>query len=425
MSLARHIPQATASMKNGKWEKTKFEGAEIMGKTLGIIGLGNIGRIVCDRAQGLKMKVVAFDPFISREAAERLGAELVSVDELLGRSDFITIHTPLTDQTRSLLDRAALARCKKGVLIVNAARGGIIDEAALIEALDAGQVGGAALDVFVEEPAPAGSPLVAHPKIICTPHLGASTAEAQEKVAIEVAEQIRAYVERGEVINAVNVVAVSAEARERLAPWLELSRALGALVGQFTPTDGAAGFAEQLTVEVIGEPAEVAASCTTAAVKGLLGQFMDVPVNDVNARVIAADRGLEIAEVKRSKDRDLTSAIAVTARAAGQSRTVRGTLFHLGQRVEPRVVQIDDFVVEAVPRGTLLAVVNRDQPGVIGAVGTLLGSKGINVTSLNVGQDTAQGTALALWNLGTDPSDDVVAAIRGLGLIQSARVIKL
>jgi D-3-phosphoglycerate dehydrogenase len=424
LSLARHIAQATASMKNGKWEKTKFEGSEIMGKTLGIIGLGNIGRIVCDRAQGLKMKVVAFDPFMSKEAADRLGAELLTLDELLPRADFITLHTPLTEQTKNLLDRANLARCKKGVLIVNAARGGIIDDAALIEALDSGQVGGAALDVFPEEPVPAGYPVVAHAKVICTPHLGASTAEAQEKVAIEVAEQMLAYVERGEVVNAVNVAAVSAEAKDRMAPWLELARALGALVGQISRGDGA-GFADQLAIEVTGEPSEVANACTTAALKGLLGHFMDVPVNDVNARVIAADRGLEISEVKKSRDRDLTSAIAVSARVGGAVRTVRGTLFHLGQRVEPRVVQIDDYVVEVTPRGTLLAVTNRDQPGVIGAVGTLLGSKGINVNSLTVGQDAARRTALALWNLATDPADELVTAIRGLALIESARVIKL
>jgi len=422
LSLARHIPQATASMKVGKWEKTKFEGSEIMGKTLGIIGLGNIGRIVCDRAQGLKMKVVAYDPFLSAEAAARLGAELLTVEELLARADFITLHTPLTDQTRNLLDKANLARCKPGVLIVNAARGGIIDDAALLEALDSGQVGGAAIDVFPKEPVPEGDPLVAHPKVICTPHLGASTSEAQEKVAIEVAEQMVAYFERGEVINAVNMVKVPAEARERLAPWLDLAQALGALVGQFAAGDGGLS---HLVVEVIGEPGDVSAAATSKALVGMLDRVMDVPVNEINARVIAADRGIEVSEVKRSHDRDLTSAIAVTARSAGGSCTARGTLFHVGGRVEARVVQIDDFLVETAPRGTLLAVVNQDKPGAIGVVGTLLGQRGVNVAGLHVGQHASGGTALALWNLGAEIGDDLLAAIRELPLVESARLIKL
>src|SRR5690606_9405280 len=222
MSLARHIPQATASMKSGKWEKSKFSGTEIMGKTLGVIGLGNIGRIVADRARGLKMKVVGYDPFIGRDAAARLGVELLELDELLSRSDFITIHTPMTAETRGLIGAEALAKMKKGALLVNAARGGIVDESALLASLESGHLGGAALDVFVEEPAPAGSPLVAHPRLICTPHLGASTEEAQEKVAIEVAEQIVAFAERGEVKNAVNAATLPPEVLEQLNPWLEL-----------------------------------------------------------------------------------------------------------------------------------------------------------------------------------------------------------
>ncbi|HKE19154.1 MAG TPA: phosphoglycerate dehydrogenase, partial [Kofleriaceae bacterium] len=241
LSLARHIPQATASMKAGKWEKNKFSGTEIMGKTLGVVGLGNIGRIAADRARGLQMKVLAYDPFIGREAAARLGVELVDLDDLLSRADFITIHTPLTAETKGLIGAAALARMKRGALVVNAARGGLVDEEALVAALDSGHIAGAALDVFVEEPPPAGSKLVAHPRVICTPHLGASTEEAQEKVAIEVAEQIVAFAERGEVRNAVNAAALAPEVRDQLAPWLDLCQKLGSLVGQLAMPRGGSG----------------------------------------------------------------------------------------------------------------------------------------------------------------------------------------
>jgi D-3-phosphoglycerate dehydrogenase len=428
MSLARHIPQATASMKGGKWEKTKFSGIEIMGKTLGVMGLGNIGRIVADRAQGLKMKVVAFDPFIGREAAARLGVELCELDELLARADFITIHTPLTADTKGILNAESLAKMKKGALLVNAARGGIVDETALVAALDSGHLGGAAFDVFVEEPTPAGSPLVGHPKVICTPHLGASTDEAQEKVAIEVAEQFVAFAERGEVRNAVNAAALPPEVRDQLAPWLDLCRKLGRLVGQLAvPREGRGeSFIDKLEVEVIGEPSERGASaCSGATLVGLLAAFLDVPVNEVNAPIIAQDRAIEVSETRRQRDRDLTSAVAVKATCGERVRYVKGTLYHVGGRVEARIVQIDDFLVEAQPHGTILVVQNQDRPGVIGAVGSELGSRGINVNSLYVGQDREKGVALALWCVDAALDDKVVAAIRALPLIGSAQVVQL
>jgi D-3-phosphoglycerate dehydrogenase len=428
MALARHIPQATASMKGGKWEKTKFSGVEIMGKTLGVMGLGNIGRIVADRAQGLKMKVIAFDPFIGREAAGRLGVELCDLDELLARADFITIHTPLTADTKGILNADALARMKKGALLVNAARGGIVDEAALVAALDSGHLAGAAFDVFVEEPTPAGSPLVGHPKVICTPHLGASTDEAQEKVAIEVAEQFVAFAEKGEVRNAVNAAALPPEVRDQLAPWLDLCRKLGRLVGQLAvPREGRGeAFIDKLAVEVIGEPSERGASaCSGATLVGLLGAFMDVPVNEVNAPIIAQDRAIEVSETRRQRDRDLTSAVAVTATCGDRVRYVKGTLYHVGGRVEARIVQIDEFLVEAPPHGTILVVRNQDRPGVIGAVGSELGNRGINVNSLYVGQDREKGVALALWCVDAPLDDQVVAALRALPLIGSAQVVKL
>jgi len=428
LSLARHIPQATASMKNGKWEKTKFSGVEIMGKTLGVMGLGNIGRIVADRARGLQMKVVAFDPFIGREAAARLGVELCDLDELLARADFVTIHTPLTADTKGILNAESLAKLKKGALLVNAARGGIVDEAALVAALDSGHLAGAALDVFVEEPTPAGSPLVGHPKVICTPHLGASTDEAQEKVAIEVAEQFVAFAEKGEVRNAVNAAALPPEVRDQLAPWLDLCRKLGTLVGQLAmPREGRGeAFIDKLAVEVIGEPSERGASaCSGATLVGLLGAFLDVPVNQVNAPIIAQDRAIEVSETRRQRDRDLTSAVAVTATCGDRVRFVKGTLYHVGGRVEARIVQIDDFLVEAQPQGTILVVQNQDRPGVIGAVGSELGRRGINVNSLYVGQDREKGVALELWCVDSSLDEQVLTAIRALPLIGSAQVVAL
>jgi D-3-phosphoglycerate dehydrogenase len=428
LSLARHIPQATASMKGGKWEKTKFSGTEIMGKTLGVVGLGNIGRIAADRARGLKMKVLGYDPFIGREAAARLGVELVDLDELLARADFITCHTPLTDETRGLIGAAAMAKMKRGALLVNAARGGIVDEEALMAALDSGHLGGAALDVFVDEPQPADSRLVAHPRLICTPHLGASTEEAQEKVAIEVAEQLVAFAEHGEVRNAVNATALAPEVRGQLAPWLDLCQKLGALVGQLAMAREGKGaaFIDKLSVEVIGEPAERGATaCVNATLVGLLRPFLDAPVNEINAPIIAADRAIELSEIRRQRDRDLTSAISVTATCGEKVRLVKGTLYHVGDRVEARIVQIDDILVEAAPTGTILVVENLDRPGVIGAVGTALGVRGINVNGLYVGQDKDKGVALELWCVDSPLDEQVIAEIRALAPVSSAQVVRL
>ena len=274
LSLARHIPAATASLKAGKWEKSKFKGVELMGKTLGIVGLGNIGRIVANRAVGLHMKIIAHDPFMGRDAASRLGVELVTTDELFERADFISIHTPLTDETKGLIGTQALARMKKQALLVNAARGGIVDETALLHALETGEIAGAALDVFQTEPPPADLPVLQHPRLICSPHLGASTQEAQDKVAVEVAEQLVAFAERGEVINAVNVARIPEEVRERLQPWFSLCSQLGSLVAQMTRCDSGNGFVDELTVEVIGEPGESGtAACTNAVLQGVARQL--------------------------------------------------------------------------------------------------------------------------------------------------------
>jgi D-3-phosphoglycerate dehydrogenase len=425
-ALARQIPQATASMKAGKWEKSKFSGAEMMAKNLGIIGLGNIGRIVADRAQGLKMKVLAYDPFLGKDAADRLGVELCTIDELVERADFITIHTPLTDDTRGLIGAAQFAKMKPGMLLVNAARGGIVDEKALLAALEAGQIAGAALDVFVKEPPAADDPLIAHPRVICTPHLGASTEEAQEKVAIEVAEQFCAFFESGEIRNALNAAGLAPEVRAQVAPWLGLARQLGRLVAQLAKPADDKGFIDRLSVEVIGDLDDRSASaCVRTTLVGLLESFLDTPVNEVNAAIIAGDRGVDLSEVRRHRDPDLNAGLAVRASCGGVEHYVKGTLYHVGERVEARIVQIDEFLVEVAPKGHILVMLNQDQPGVIGAVGTAFGKRGINVGSLHVGQSPEKGTALALWSLESGLADDVLAEIRAMPLISSAQVVSL
>ena len=424
LSLARHIPQATASMRGGKWEKSKFSGAELLGKTIGIVGLGNIGRIVADRARGLKMRVVGHDPYLGKEAAARLGIELVDFETLCKTADFITVHAPLTDSTRNLIGAKAFGLMKKGVLLVNAARGGIVDETALQAALESGQVGGAALDVFETEPPPADLPLLQNPKVICTPHLGASTDEAQEKVAIEVAEQFVAFAERGEIRNAVNMAPMPPELREEMAPWLELCAQMGKLLGQLASKGAGAGFVDELTVEVIGEVgARGAGPCANAALVGLLGAFLHTPVNEVNGPIVASERGLKLKELKTHKGEDFSSAVALTARIGGETRYVKGTLYHIGGKVAPRVVQIDGFLVETRPQGRLVIVKNQDRPGVIGAVGTLLGQRGINVNSLHVGLDG--DVAIAAWNVDAPVDATLVEEINALPQVQSALVVEL
>jgi|SRR5579871_3747928 len=424
LSLARHIPQATASMRAGKWEKKRFEGTELCEKTLGVLGLGNIGRIVADRARGLKMRVVAFDPVTTEEAAAKLGVELVALDEVFRRADFLTIHTPLTPDTRGLVGADAFRKMKEGVLIVNAARGGIVDEQALAHAIESGKVAGAALDVFVEEPPPRDHPLLKLEQVIATPHLGASTEEAQEKVALEVAEQLVAFLLRNEVRNAVNLPPVSREAQARLAPFLELGGKVGALASQLLSSTG--NSLEAVEVEVVGEAAELGATpIAAAAVAGLLRPHLDVPVNEVNALLLAGERGLRVSEVKRPHGRDFTSSVSVRASGRGEARQVKGAVFHTSEGLEPRVVEIDRFPLEVIPDGRILVLVNEDKPGVIGAVGTLLGGRGINVSRMQVGLDRQKGEALQLWSIDGELDEAALAAVRAVAHVRSATVVKL
>ncbi|MFP5329045.1 MAG: phosphoglycerate dehydrogenase [Alphaproteobacteria bacterium] len=386
-ALAREIPQADRSTQAGRWEKSRFMGVELAGKTLGLIGCGNIGSIVADRAHGLKMKVVAYDPFLSPERAVDLGVDKVELDELLARADFITLHTPLTDQTRGILGREALAKTKKGVRIVNCARGGLIDEAALKEALESGQVAGAALDVFSEEPAK-DNPLFGTPGLICTPHLGASTTEAQVNVAIQIAEQMADYLLLGGITNAVNVPSLSAEEAPRLRPYMALAEKLGRLVGQIAGAE-----IRGIDIEVEGAAAELNIKPISGAVlAGVMSNWSDT-VNMVNAPYLAKERGLDVREIRSAQEGDYHTLVAVTARTGGGDKRVEGTLFG---NSAPRLVKIFGIPVEAELAGQMIYIVNTDAPGFIGALGTALGQHGVNIATFNLGRRAAGGEAVAL-----------------------------
>ena len=416
LSLARHIPQATASMKAGKWEKSQFQGMELYNRTLGVFGLGNIGRIVVNRAQGLGMQVVACDPHISSEAAARADVELVDKEELLRRADAISIHVPRTKDTTGLLDAEAFSRCKPGVLVVNAARGGIVDEAALLEALDSGQVGGAGLDVFVDEPTPAGHPLVGHPKVICTPHLGASTGQAQLNVSTAIARQVAEFLTSGVVRNAVNVPSVSGELLEQIRPYLALAEKLGRFQGQLCP-----GAIDEIEIEYAGDVADLrVAPITIAVLKGMLENVSD-RVNMVNAPVIAQERGIRVVESKTRRSRDFASSITTRVRGC-MDRLIEGALFHGDQ---PRIVRIDDFMLEAIPDGPTLLIHNHDQPGVVGLIGNLLGEAGINISRMQLALVRERAEAAMLVNVDAAPDESVMQKLRDQEHIITAQLVEL
>jgi D-3-phosphoglycerate dehydrogenase len=399
-ALAREVPQADRSTQAGKWEKNRFMGVELTGKTLGLIGCGNIGSIVADRAHGLKMKVVAYDPFLSPERAVELGVEKAELDELLHRADFITLHTPLTDQTRNILSREALSKTRPGVRIVNCARGGLIDEGALKDALESGHVAGAALDVFSQEPAKENL-LFGTPGLICTPHLGASTSEAQVNVAIQVAEQMSDFLLLGGVTNAVNAPSLSAEEAPRLRPYMALAEKLGLLVGQIAGTE-----IRSIDVEVEGAAAELNIKPITGAVlAGTMRAWSD-SVNMVNAPYLAKDRGISVREIRNEGEGDFHTLIAVTVGTDGGDRRVAGTLF--GNRA-PRLVDMFGIPIEAELAGQMIYIVNTDAPGFIGALGTRLGENGLNIATFNLGRHEAGGEAVALVAI-DDPLTQEVAA---------------
>lgn len=417
MAVSRHIPQATSSIKAGKWEKKKFQGHELFNKTLGVIGIGNIGSVVVDRCLGMKMKVLAYDPFITNEAAARIGCELVSLDEVLKRSDYVSIHVPFTDATKNLIGAEALAKMKRGSFLVNCARGGIVDEGALADALSNGHLAGAALDVFAHEPVPTDSPLLRLDNFICTPHLGASTEEAQQNVAIALAEQLVDYLCQGLIRNAVNVPSVSREILEALGPWLDLANRLGRFAGQLSP-EGVTAVHVSIAGELNQHPIK---PITVQALKGLLSQVWGEAVNEVSAPILAKERNIRVLEERRTQDENFTSSLMLRVR--GKSDLVlEGTVF--GRR-EPRIVRLNQFQLEAVPSGHLIAIHNKDVPGVVGRMGTLLGDSGVNIGRIHLSRDKERGEALSLINIDSAPSSKILEDLRSIIGVQSVRHIHL
>ncbi|MFA7429515.1 MAG: phosphoglycerate dehydrogenase [Rhodospirillaceae bacterium] len=415
MSMARSIPEANASTHAGKWEKSRFMGMELFAKTLGVIGCGNIGAIVADRAQGLKMRVVAFDPYLSQERAVELGVERVELDELLARADIITLHTPLTDGTRGIINAAALAKTKQGVCIVNCARGGLVVEADLKAALDSAHVRAAALDVFEAEPAKA-NPLFGMDNVVCTPHLGASTEEAQENVALQVAEQMADYLLSGAVTNALNMPSVSAEDAPRLRPYMRLAEQIGSFAGQITTSS-----LSQVTVEYQGDAAALNVKPLTAILlQGLLAPQME-SVNMVNAPLIAKERDIQVSEVRTESCADYHSVVRLTVTTERQTRTVAGTLFG-GDK--PRIIDINGISVEAELGRHVLYVVNEDKPGFIGALGTVLGTGGVNIASFHLGRDARGGRAIALVSVDQPVADGLLDQVQALPNVVQAMALE-
>ena len=415
LSLARQIPEADASTHAGKWEKNKFLGVEIFGKTLGVIGCGNIGAIVADRALGMKMKVIAYDPFLSDERAVDLGVEKVKLEDLLRRADFITLHTPLTDKTRNIINADSLKLTKKSLRLINCARGGLVDEAALYEALASGRIAGAALDVFATEPA-SDSPLFKLPNVVCTPHLGASTTEAQENVALQVAEQMSDYLIRGAITNALNFPSISAEEAPKLKPFIALAEKLGSFAGQLTETG-----IKQVQICYEGVVAQMnTRALTSAAIAGILRPMLQ-GVNVVSAPTVAKERGIAVEETRRDAEGDYESLITLTVTTERQSRHVSGTVYADGR---PRIVNIKGIRMDAEFGASMIYITNLDKPGFIGKFSSTLGDAGINIATFHVGRDAAGGNAVALIEIDGDLPDDVLAKVRALPQVKQARPLR-
>ena len=414
-ALAREIPAANASTHAGKWEKSRFMGVELTGKTLGIVGCGNIGSIVADRALGLKMQVAAYDPYLSAERALDLGVEKVELDELLRRADFITLHTPLTDKTRNIINAQSLTHTKKGVRLINCARGELVDEVALAAALQSGHVAGAALDVFTEEPA-TNNPLFKLPNVVCTPHLGASTREAQENVALQVAEQMSEYLLRGAIANAVNFPSISAEEAPKLKPFVALAEKLGSFAGQLTETG-----VRRVQIRYEGVVAQMnTRALTSAAVAGLLRPMLQ-DINVVSAPIVAKDRGIIVEETRREAAGDYDSLITVTVTTDRQSRHVSGTVFADGR---PRIVNIKGIRMDAEFGASMIYITNLDKPGFIGKFSSTLGEAGINIATFHVGREAPGGEAVALIEIDGELPAEVLDKVRALPQVQQAKPLR-
>ncbi len=413
MALARSIPQANASTHAGKWEKSKFTGVELSGKTLGVIGCGNIGAIVISRAQGLAMKVIGYDPFLTEERATELGIQKVSLEKLYARADFITLHVPKTETTANMINAQAFATMKDGVRIINVARGGLINEVDLLDALNNGKVAGAALDVFAEEPAKENA-LFGHEKVICTPHLGASTVEAQDNVAIQVAEQLSAYLNNGVVTNALNMPSVSAEDAPKLKPYMLLAEQLGAMVGQITDTA-----IKSVTIEYSGAAAHVNNKPLTALIIANILKASMEEVNIVSAPAIAESRGIKMATTTLEQT-DLPTSIRVMVKTEQRNKEVTGTLF-AGQ---PRIVSIDHVGIEVTLSPTMLFIRNDDKPGLIGAVGTILGENDINIADFRLGRVDGKEEAVAIVAVDGDIADNALAKLKALPSVQQLKQLR-
>ena len=414
LALARQLPMADLSTQAGKWEKSRFIGVEVTGKTLGIIGCGNIGSIVAERALGLKMKVIAYDPYLTAEHAKDINVEKVELDALLARADFVSLHTPLTDQTRGIIDAAALAKTKKGVRIVNCARGGLVVEQDLKAALESGHVVGAALDVYEIEPA-TENPLFGTANLICTPHLGASTTEAQVNVAIQVAEQMADYLLTGAVVNALNMPSVSAEDAPRLRPYLLLAEQLGSFAGQMTESG-----IKSVSIEYEGHAAELNTKALNAAVlKGLLSPLLE-GVNMVSAPVIASQRGIGVTDIRHNRQTDYQTLIRLTITTENQTRSVAGTLFGDDK---PRLVNVKGVPMEAELGPHMLYVNNNDRPGLIGGLGTVLGEAGVNIGTFHLGRTEPGGDAIALVEVDGEIPSEVLQAVANLPNVVQAKAL--
>ncbi len=419
MALSRNIPQATASMKEGKWEKKQFMGREVFGKTLGVIGIGRIGGIAANRAQGLKMKTIAFDPHMPKDMAEKIGVELVSLEELAKRSDYITVHVPMTKETKGLVSTEFFKNMKKDGMFIDCARGGVCDEDALYKALVEGEIGGAALDVFANEPTTLENcPLLGLKNFICTPHLGASTSEAQENVALIIAEQIADYLNKGAVTNAVNVPSVSDDVLAQVGPYITLGEMLGSLHMQI-----AKGGVEEVNLEYSGELADLnTSSITIAFLKGLFTPILKDAVNYVNAPIIAKDRGIRVVESKSQQADDFTNVLSIKVKTSEGENTLVGTVFG---KNEPRLVRLNNFRLEALTAGPMLLVYNNDVPGVIGALGTTLGNWNVNINRMTVGREEASKQNIILLSTDQLISKELLAEVLAIENIDNAMPLEM
>jgi D-3-phosphoglycerate dehydrogenase len=415
MAVARQIPSADASTQAGKWEKSRFMGVELTDKTLGLIGCGNIGAIVADRAIGMKMRVIAYDPFLTEERAEKLGVEKVELDELYPRADFITLHTPLTDSTRNLIDAKALAKMKDGVRIVNCARGGLIVEADLADALKSGKVAGAGIDVFEVEPA-TDSPVFGLPNVVCTPHLGAATKEAQENVALQVAEQMSAYLTRGAVTNALNMPSISAEEAPRLTPFVKLAETLGSFVGQVTESA-----VQQVEILYDGHVSNMNTKALSSAVLAGLMRPQMSDINMVSAPVVAAERGIKVVEMTQEKSGVFDGYIQLNVITDKTSRSIAGTVFSDGK---PRFIQIKGINMEAEAGEHMLYTTNRDLPGIIGKLGSMFGEAEINIANFYLGRAKAGGDAISLIELDHEVPKEFLQRLMDSPEIDSAKALE-